>query len=477
MEPGLHLLGRTYHRLSGPITLTYLHPPNNHPELPLVLLLGDRHTSHDLCDNCEVDKGCLNIIESPFFHALDELAREMPVDFFTETNWNHTPFNNTRQTLFHHFVKATQKCYDVQRRSIASDPCPTQFVRWHHVDTRLMMGGPYVEWHLTRVMSFFKQMYEKSESEPYDFIYPSYVMADFGDIPSTAEWTAIETAFATELIQRLFTPQQTKEQVTVGVVDLIFSHLRSHNSLIRKEVDRQDVLSLDVFQAQMANILFTSAPFTKAVEQIVQFLSLDPALMFSFRDIFLGILQSKQFFYRVPHELRTAFLTENIDLINYVIELIYHILIIATAPLLDIYAVTRMVKKPKGSDRGVLQVGYYGARHCEGISQLLVSLLQYTVKVDIHTDDKKENCLVIRDPIPIERDMEHLAHARYQAYPEHAREYKEVIQRESEGRLRRGGRGRYSQYSRRVPKGRRAGRRTRKNGRRRGRGARTSHLG
>ena len=441
MKKGIHLGGQTFDRLSGPVSLSYLHPPADHPELPLVLLLGDRHGSDILCDDCTEEKGCLSILSPAFFHTLDELAREMPVDVFTETNWDHTPKNNESQILFHHFVKSTQSCYDVSKRSVASDPCPTQFVRWHHMDTRLMETTPYVEWHITKVMYFMKLLYDSSLNKKHEFIYPSYQMADMGMKSSTRDWTEFEVSFAVDFIKLAFTPKQTEEKLAEGIVELIFSKLRQQKSLIRKEIERQSTLSLDAFQSQMVSLMFTSPSFTDSIKQMVLYLSLDPPLLLIFRDILIGIFQSKQFFYRVPYDIQTPMLKSNIDIINDVIDFLYHILIFATAPLLDMYAVARMVKKPQGNDRGMLQIGYYGNRHNEGIRHLLGSILQYEVKVDYPFDKEKGNCLTIKDPIYLEQDMENLAHERYRKFPELANEYKDVLQRESQGRLQHMGQG------------------------------------
>lgn len=457
MKKGIHLGGRTFDRLSGPVSLSYLHPPADHPELPLVLLFGDRHGSDDLCDDCNEEKGCLSILSPTFFHTLDELAREMPVDVFTETNWDHTPKNNESQILFHHFIKSTQSCYDVSKRSVASEPCPTQFVRWHHIDTRLMETTPYVEWHLTKVMYFMKMLYESSLDKKHEFIYPSYQMADAGMKSSTPKWSEIEIKFAVEFIKCIFTPKQTEEQLAEKIVELLFSQIRSQDSLIRKEIERQSTLSLDAFQSQMVPLLFTSPGFTHSIKNFVNYLSLDTPLLLIFRDILMGIFQSKQFFYRVPYDLQTPTLKRDIDIINDVIDFIYHMLIYLTAPLLDMYAIARMIKKPKGNDRGILNIGYYGERHNEGIRHFLSSLFQYDVKVYYPVDKKNGNCLLMKDPMYLEQDMENLAHERYRKFPELANEYKGTLQRESQGRLQHMGHGGRRTVKRKAMSGKKSG--------------------
>jgi hypothetical protein len=304
-----------------------------------------------------------------------------------------------------------------------------------------METTPYVEWHITKVMYFMKLLYDSSLNKKHEFIYPSYQMADVGMKSSTRNWTEFEISFAVEFIKIAFTPKQTEEKLAEGIVELIFSQLRQQKSLIRKEIERQSTLSLDAFQSQMVSLLFTSPSFTHSVKKMVEYLSLDPPLLLIFRDILIGIFQSKQFFYRVPYDAQTETLKRDIDIINDVIDFIYHMLIIATAPLLDMYAVARMVKKPQGNDRGILHIGYYGDRHNEGIRHLLGSILQYEVKVDYPLDEKNGNCLRIKDPLYIEQDMENLAHERYKKFPELANEYKGVLQQESQGRLQHIGKG------------------------------------
>ena len=128
-------------QLSGPVSLSYLTP--THPDLPLVMLLGDVHESDEnRCEPCSAPS-CYPVESLDFLEMLDELAETYPIDFYTESdpsflesNQGHAP---TRNVLFQYLLRNTVKyCHDVPTRVSPRylKQCPTSYLRWHFIDVR-----------------------------------------------------------------------------------------------------------------------------------------------------------------------------------------------------------------------------------------------------------------------------------------------------------------------------------------------------
>jgi hypothetical protein len=105
-----------------------------------VLLLGDEHYSETgRCDPCDAPE-CYPIESVEFLQALDAIAKDYPIDFYTES----TPLlqgkseNKGAGVLFHRLLQQTvRRCHHVPSRiQPANDSCPTQHIRWHYADLR-----------------------------------------------------------------------------------------------------------------------------------------------------------------------------------------------------------------------------------------------------------------------------------------------------------------------------------------------------
>lgn len=158
----------------------YLKPKTNkffgkeRPDLPLIMLWGDEHHSVEgMCRRCDehenkADIGggtCYPIYDKRFLKALDKLAAEYPVDFYTEYSKDHEEYGKkyiytneshlaVNQVLFKRFLRDTVK--DCHRKELRNQPnyadrCPTKAIRWHYSDVRFMthsfeyaLCNPYV---------------------------------------------------------------------------------------------------------------------------------------------------------------------------------------------------------------------------------------------------------------------------------------------------------------------------------------------
>lgn len=428
---GIHWFGRVLGKLSGPVSFRYLHPPSNHPELPLVILLGDKHGQDQLCDPCEEEKGCMRVFDPSFLNRLDDLARDVPVDFFVESSWEMEEEDDPSQILFNELRKVSKACYNVAHRSQAAkgdqEICPTQFMRWHYADSRWMKARPFIEPALSGFMQYLSNTLV-NRAFAVDNALPAYKL-----IYSREAWQGVDVQFALQVLDKLFMSDTTTSDTISSLVDLVFSYLNEHPSAVRKQLGKQSTVLAAQLRDAVVSFLENDERMVSAVSTLQEWIGLDRKLMNAFRDVIKGAATAEGLRYRVPENLRTPSLVANFDLIADVVSHITHVFLRLTGILLDLYAVARMVKPPKGSDRAILHIGYYGDLHCQTIASLLSQTLGYDIIADYPR--QSDNCIQFSQPIYLERDVEELARQRYQEYPELLEQYRDVIRRESSGRL------------------------------------------
>jgi hypothetical protein len=172
---GIHLSSNMLvEKLSGPTSYSYLKPPTALYEayrakgfdLPLIMLFGDHHQSLlDMCSPCEKKKGCLSIASREFLRAMDTLASNTPVDFYTESSlsmgnsWSMTGAGVLFDLLIDQAVKF---CHRVPKRTMDeyTIKCPTSRMRWQYADARFMMN--YIESIPVSVNFFIRYVFEPS---------------------------------------------------------------------------------------------------------------------------------------------------------------------------------------------------------------------------------------------------------------------------------------------------------------------------
>ena len=149
---GLDLPTIRLQRISGPVSMFYLKPKKEvydafHAQgldLPLFLLFGDEHRSEKgMCEDCEcLDECCKLIYDKDFLRELDTLARETPVDFYTESAPSKDDFRQSDENaniLFKDFIdKTVRDCHQTRLRTFPEyiQKCPTKWIRWHYGDIR-----------------------------------------------------------------------------------------------------------------------------------------------------------------------------------------------------------------------------------------------------------------------------------------------------------------------------------------------------
>jgi hypothetical protein len=442
--------------LSGPFSFRYLSPPR--PELPLVILFGDRHGKGKLCDPCDEEKGCMSVFEPPFMQMIDELARDVPVDFFLENTWDWTEKKSPSHILFSRMNGATKNCYDVAKRSHSSyhPACPTQFVRWHYAETRFstryMQEKAFIEPALMAFQNYLFYMYTKQLDD--HTVYENYNY--FQTVPEREIWQGADTEFANTILELLFS-KLTDKEIIEKMVETLFFYINAYPSMIRKQLEKHRKqeenrqkqlhppvpLRLDDSSLKKALVTVLKKDSTSFYDYFLGFRKAleDPVVTRELYDAFQSMLITTgewevPKFFDTPDQRRT---------LTYVLMLLCATFRGFTARLLELYAVARMVKLPENSDRGILHIGYYGDGHSRGLSSMLTEILDYTViseisqPIKISEDEVHVNgCIKFDKPIYLEADVRDLARRRYETFYKEDRElldkYKRTIGRELMGR-------------------------------------------
>jgi hypothetical protein len=400
------------------------------PELPLVILLGDRHGQDKLCDPCEEEKGCMRVFDPSFLKILDKLARDVPVDFFLENTWDFdmvgASHDDPSQILFSRMNGATKDCYDVGKRSQSSylAACPTQFVRWHYAETRFEnTRDDFIERALASFMFYLEDQFDTYLDPTKD--YPSFFWKGM--------YHGVDIAFVETVLDQVFLPSSFEFDLITfyqTIVDALFLHLNSHPSMIRKQLEK--VRKQADLPEQKLSLLsrFDEKSLKKALikylttHQELQFMinvarhpstdwKWDETLRRECRDALKSMInKDRDQPWRVPKFFDTP---EKLEILEGVISCVHYMFLKLTSCLLDLYAVARMVKLPEENDRAILHLGYYGEAHCARIASLLKQTLHYRMVTEI-TKSQDSNCIKFDKPIYLESEVRWRADHRYRAY-------------------------------------------------------------
>jgi hypothetical protein len=448
---GIHWFGKVLTQLSGPYSFRYLIPPR--PELPLVILLGDRHGQSHLCDPCEEEKGCMSVFEPSFMQMLDALAQSVPVDFLLEMTWGSHIVDNPSHILFNRMRLATQNCHDVAKRSQPDyhPACPTQFVRWHYAETRF--DNPYMQ-----AKKFIEPAFESFAHYLKYYILKKNYQSYFENVFASSRdiWEGVDVEFADTILELLFS-ELNEDEIIEKMVDTLFYYINAYPSMIGKqlakhrqqEVERRkqlyppDPIRFDEQSLQKALVMLMKKDDSDSNVNFYEFFLMlrkkvdeNPIVMQECHDALKSMLTTNQE-WRIPSFFDTP---EKMTELELVINIVRVLFTIFNGYLLDVYAVARMVKMPEKSDRAILHVGYYGDAHCRGVAFLLTQILNY--RMIIHLNPNKNggasNCIKFDKPIYLEEDVRDLARRRYETFYKEDRElldnYKRTIERESMGR-------------------------------------------
>ena len=382
--------------LSGPVSFYYLKPNVENPYdmryFPLIILFGDIHGSKEgSCVSCscskEEGKCCYTISDHSFLQLLDTLGSELhPIDFYTETflvGTNKGFINGYMDDLT---TKDMVTCYQRTLRGTEYNKCPTKKIRWQAGDPR-QAGDTfgkqgevyyYYEEDETVIQLLDKNINGKSyiDTIPKQFIDDAYIEFQFTGLLDELYYIfkylllkdhelatyridrfnklLLKSKFKTldkflTLLNTLY-DEETKLLNTDKFSETFFSMMTRENSLIFKQIMKQEYLPFK-------DINYWSKMYAESLRH--KFIDsgdypLDPE---DFKPVLVNVesvVTDIDGYFRDYDEFD---LSRDIRDWTYVVGILQ---VAIGSPLLDIYTITRILKKPEGGNRSSLSFGYFG---------------------------------------------------------------------------------------------------------------------
>lgn len=552
MSTGLKIDDIPISSLSGPMSFYYLKPDENvfmeyklkGLELPLIVLLGDVHRINTGCNPC-IPPSCQNIASRSFLMRLDQLAKNHPVDFYTESSpslfggYFEKASQDNSSLLFGIFLSnIVKECHDPKLRGkIRSSSrrimsgCPTDYVRWHFADlrhmTELLEGylfipiTNYLNFQISservnkvlttysyytkagkdlgyitdielsgitrpflgRYFSLFSSFFSVSTEEDYDLymhIYDYFKTANYGVCKSN-----IPKSTPLYISAKKYTDDNGLSDYVDNIFSISFDILRFNSSHKRTGLNKDKGLEYFLMIIEVISSLFKFV--IMFVDNIFEFISyegirerrksgiykqLDKQVVNELKDInfwkklFVDIVLSRHnfitsiyniyfintFYNVIPvydlleklimsDQIETFFIdhldddkivrktvyVDNIkNITNTIIEELYELSISLGSPLLDIYTIMRMFKKPgeglmTSSFKGIqpsLSIGYFGQKHVEGIMSVLTKNFGYKLDYSYNTNivnlyniehninSDIDACILFNEDVNIKEDLD-----------------------------------------------------------------------
>lgn len=384
------------HELSGPVMLKIMYPLSS-SSLPIVVLLGDRHGIDELCEKCENDQGCYKVFDPKFLKQIDRIGEKYPVDFFTESSHYHFQIShaqNKNQILFHQFLNQLENCHDTSMRGKDTD-CPTKYVRWHRMDTRMDPKSPEYDLLVaSKVMDLLSNRLKDVQDSvslldmfttwnDNDFTLPvSHFITNFlyiiNDMDSLIKyvWNYVNKSVIFKQIRRM--KENPNEYYSV-FSERIKSWI---GDKIRKPITEYRLLLLDIFGNPFQEISVTTLDKLKS--------KTGQQAIVDLRDVFL-------------------------DFANVCV---------------DLYTFTRMMKLPQNNDRALLAFCYFGQRHCLNLEKFLRTRGYTEVFSTRAQSGEPYNCLKIPYSYDLYTMVIELAKKRYSENPQLLQQYKQKLRLE-----------------------------------------------
>ena len=344
-------------RLSGPASVYYMKPSAlkvNGMDCPLVLLFGDIHFSYEnACDPCDQKEGCYALHDREFLENIDKLAEEYPIDFFTESNPITRPPLD-QGFLFGKLMNTTRKCHQAKDRSTReySRFCPTRNVRWHYVDSRFFGK---VEQNLIGAMFYLLDNPNAKAEYLYnqERLIQILAMAVMDDVPY--------------------------EDIMDELADYMVTTLMVEGGLSYKQRYPNFMEFTQLWKGEY---------YHRKIKDKLKIIRDTAGIPYTFGMFFLEGYDA----------LDKNVLTEEH------IKPIRDLLIILEAPILDIYQISRMLKKPKDNTNSYLSLGFFGNAHIINIQEFLQKVLGYGI---VYKRERKASrrCVSFDEPIDLMTDL------------------------------------------------------------------------
>ena len=471
LRNGLHLKGKTIHRINGPCSMYYLKPNRETyleyrergVELPILLLFGDIHQYRTgMCESCECEeKGsscCVGLHMPAFLEEIDEMAKKTPVDFFTEfsTELEKTANQHTN-VLFGDFHQALKSCYRVSKRSHpnGAKECPTEAIRFHYADARFMEnrieGLSFHPYHV--LFGLITRGLRNHPATVSDMKQASvYTLGEIDlhlDFSTDEEFALEEKGRAIgETLLRMITSDKDIATKTHEMTTYLFTQFEQvrgeKQSAIFRQLDKlgiQEWKDKSIWIEWMTENLLGMPVYQHYMKE------LDAALRDPRCIAFLDSLFPR-FTYNPSKRLSDAEIKKRFASIYYPeskehMEALHWAFTLYYTKVMDAYFLARLFKQPTENTSSTLSIGFFGDFHTRSMVQFLQQpLFGYETTVVASTDlvayndPRISRCVTIHHSIDLYHDVQE--HHRLRFGDAHRKglllRYKNRLQREKNGR-------------------------------------------
>jgi hypothetical protein len=403
----------TIDSITGPVSMTLLVPE---PDLvnavkrnvPIVMLFGDEHFSEEgYCSQCSCNLKqkhcCYEIWSKEFLQVFDSLAtKDKPIDFYIETFTNKTDIIQAKKDIYKYSKDLSDRankgtmsklrenlytCYfrDLRGTKAYKELCPTSNIRWQFADARQGDTG-FLESNLFVTNQFF------------------YKIADLAKMGDSA--IANETKAS---VAGLMSRSLLYEIETIG------SHFRDSLELYIEFI-KNPIYFISKMFGPDSEMFKLTATYKQIKKQQFPFNSLHYWSNI-FNNYIKYIIAKHKFYVNSEYvEVVTAFSREissgSKDLTQFFLDIFMtpskkyiwsgvHPYMILTSIFLDIYFVTRILKKPDGGTEPFLVIGYFGDLHATHIAYLLETIM--TSYVNLGRIESQGRCLKLEDTLDLNK--------------------------------------------------------------------------
>ena len=396
----MNINGNNIKSISGPVSFYYLSPTIRLSKLPLIVLFGDSHRdSADMCTKCDCSKGakscCYKLSDPTLLKLFDTLgSSKYPVDFYTETS-----FLGTRETFADGEMKSLTtddmiSCYHHRLRDTNYNKCPTRNIRWQAAD--ILKGSENYD-------TYFRDRFAIKNSEN--------TLAKLEEYKKTSKYFKEDRSMFFK--QHMYVETQILfilEGIIIKDWDLSrfteFSSFDKFKKFIMPLFEKKDISSLQKFASDLFSmknsainkqIKKQSLPELKNREVWAKLYAMSIRKNMDDLDIY-----TDKHFLQIKTDIEST--TEKNMRAEIKKDLWRLIKSIITPPLLDIYVLSRMFKKPTDGNVSSISIAYFTDSHIKNMVYLLGSLptvlsytdsSQYEVSITRIDDYKVSKCLIM----------------------------------------------------------------------------------
>jgi len=379
--------------ISGPVRVCVLKPnidlkkrfEEEGGRLPYIILFGDYHFSREeTCEKCDCESSgdcCYEIDDPEFLKLFDGLAsKNFPIDFYTEELYeprlsepdiykiNESINRQDKTGYLSKFIHEYKTCYSKKDRRTKKykNECPTRDLRWHYIDTRKVEYGNSGEALLYKgIIEFFRLL----------FFYFNK------DIPENEDTSFNEGRKAFSKYTKEFT--MVFDIITNGPEFLNNYLTEDSNFLLTKQVKKQvlpELRDIKLWKAIMNDRIHET--FYDYIGTSPYYTVDDYIAGVNFYKHILALISdnkiSKEDFLKERKELMKK--VEKYDLFGENLINLQNMYSLTTATsMMDIYTITRMLKKPENGVPGFCSMFYAGDLHVKNIINILTRYFGYSI--------------------------------------------------------------------------------------------------